>query len=433
MTQTIRRESAGSDGVVPQTTPVFRSVLFVTVLLLVWVSTAPFKGGNAEITSGSNLVNQLAFSVMALLSIAALSTQDREVLRLYWRPAWATLLIWIAIGVVFSNTPEVSLRSFLFLATVIIMAAAVVVMPSGQRQFAALLGGVALGILALNYAGLVLVPELAIHSAADRAEPEHAGSWRGLFDHKNIAGSMMGIFIFIGIFVLRAQPRWLGALIVALALGFLLNSASKTATGVTPAILLFWLVSLTVRNATLKCLVLLGPLAILLIFTLGSVLLPPVHDLLQAISPGQTFTGRTELWGFAIDRLGQRAVLGYGLEGFWGSDTIKYAEMAEDETGISNTMVHGHNSFLDSAMNFGIVGSIFVFICLVVLPMKDFFAARRFPENRLVADLMLQICLFSLYSACLESFFFRRADPVWFALLFAVISLRFLAHFRLRA
>ena len=47
-----------------------------------------------------------------------------------------------------------------------------------------------------------------------------------------------------------------------------------------------------------------------------------------------------------------------------------------------------------------------------------------------MAELFFRIWLFALYSACLETFFFRRADPVWFSLLIAVIGLRLTSRYR---
>ena len=48
-------------------------------------------------------------------------------------------------------------------------------------------------VVVTSYAGIVLLPDVAIHSA-NSAEPQHAGLWRGLFAHKNIAGPVMSCF-----------------------------------------------------------------------------------------------------------------------------------------------------------------------------------------------------------------------------------------------
>ncbi len=408
----------------------FRSFVFIASLLLAWISTAPFKGDGAENYASSNVLNQLFFTGLAIAGMAALCRIDGKLVRSYWRASWALMFVWILFSVFRSDDFAVSLRAFLFLVTVTIIAGASVLMPTGRAHFAWMIALVALVLLGLNYLGLLVWPDLAMHTAADRNEAQHAGSWRGSFDHKSIAGSMMGVLFFVGIFVFRAGLRLRGIAITALALVFLLSTRSKTGIGLAPAVLGLSLACSWVESSRLRTMLALGPFALMVTFTLGSVLLPPVDHILQALSPGQTYTGRTEIWGFALDRLAQRPIVGFGLETFWASDAVKYAEIGENETGISSGMPHGHNSFLDAAVHFGVVGLLLVAVVLVIAPIRDYNRARQFPENRLIADLMLQIWLFTIYSANLESFFFRRADPVWFALLFAVIYLRFLSRYR---
>jgi O-antigen ligase len=407
-----------------------RGVLFIAAFLLVWISTAPFKGISQPDENTANVVNQIAFSLMAVFSLAGLLLVDRGALRAYARPIWIVLLGWMLLTVILSNNFDVSIRATQFSAVVILIAAVTMLMPMGAAHFARLIGTVALVILVINYAGLVVFADAAIHSTADITEPEHAGSWRGLFDHKNIAGGMMVIFLMIGFYVVKAWARLPGLLIIGLSATFLMFTFSKTSMALAPLVLgISWLCVRT-PSFWLRCVIALGPLALLLTFTVGSVLLPPVKDLLQAISPGQTFTGRTELWDFAFDRLSQRPITGFGFEGFWGSDQVRYAEIGEFEAGIAQGMVHGHNSYVDAVIGLGVPGLLLVMLVLVVLPLRDHFRVQRFTTNEAMAELFLRIWLFALYAACLESFFFRRADPVWFAMLVAVLGLRLLSRYR---
>jgi O-antigen ligase len=120
----------------------------------------------------------------------------------------------------------------------------------------------------------------------------------------------------------------------------------------------------------------------------------------------------------------------FGFEAFWGSDQVKFAEAAEFDTGIANGMVHGHNSYVDLVMGLGIPGLLISAYVLLWRPLLDHALAKRFAENDALAELFVRIWLFSIYSACLESFFFRRADPVWFSLLIAILGLRLVASWR---
>jgi O-antigen ligase len=408
-----------------------RGAIFVAAFLLVWISTAPFKGSyDVPIADTSNVVNQISFTLMAILGVACAVGNGGAAARAYLRPSWLLLLLWMTIGVIYSANPDVSMRAYRFTLVVLTIAGTVILLPQNRRQFAQLLGLAALIVILICYAGLVVYPEIAIHSAGDALEPEHAGDWRGLFDHKNIAGAMMAILMLIGIFILGSGLRQLGWTVTVLAATFLFFTGSKTSMGLGPFVVLIGLACSRIRSLWLRALVALGPLAVLLTATVGSVLYKPIDEIVQIVSPGQTFTGRTEIWKFALDRLWNRPVFGFGFEGFWQSDYVLYAEIGENETGIAQGMVHGHSGYVDLAIGLGIPGLILGLTVLILLPLRDHHRVVRTPENKALAELFFRIWLFAIYSACLESFFFRRSDPVWFALLVAVIGLRLTSKYR---
>ena len=56
---------------------------------------------------------------------------------------------------------------------------------------------------------------------------------------------------------------------------------------------------------------------------------------------------------------------------------------------------------------------------------------RRF-ASVVISDFFMMVFIFTTLNACLESFFFRRADPVWLFFLMAVIGLRLCARFPIR-
>ncbi len=69
------------------------------------------------------------------------------------------------------------------------------------------------------------------------SDPSHPGLWRGIFPHKNEAGAAMVILVIVGLYVASAASRVLGWTIVALAIGLLVASGSKTAILLLPVIL----------------------------------------------------------------------------------------------------------------------------------------------------------------------------------------------------
>lgn len=410
----------------------WRGPVCAGLLALVWISTQPFKAGTGtDVPLDSNIVNQIVFSLAAILAVASVMMANQHVLTAYWRPSYGLMLGWMLFCVVTSSNLDVSLRASAFTCVVLVIAASAMVLPVSQRQFALMVGLTALGVVILCYLGLVAFPDSAMHSGEDMAEPEHAGSWRGLFDHKNIAGAMMSFFAMIGLYVARIRSRLLGWSLFALSVVFLAFTGAKTSMLLFPLVMLLAFWAGHVRNPAWRAILCLTPLTLLLTFTVGSVLIAPVNDVLQAVSPGQTFTGRTEIWRFVFDRLAERPLTGFGFEAFWGSDLVKFADSGENETGIAQGMVHGHNSYVDMVITMGLPGLALVCLVLLILPLVDYQKSRGLPGNDDLARLFFRIWLFAVHAACLESFFFRRADPVWFTLIMAVLGLRLVSLWRL--
>lgn len=67
-------------------------------------------------------------------------------------------------------------------------------------------------------------------------------------------------------------------------------------------------------------------------------------------------------------------------------------------------------------------------IVLIVLPLFDYARCLKKRENVFMADFFMMCLTFSLMNAFLESFFFRRADPVWLLVVMACFGLRMTAR-----
>ena len=53
-------------------------------------------------------------------------------------------------------------------------------------------------------------------------------------------------------------------------------------------------------------------------------------------------------------------------------------------------------------------------------------------ENIFLADFFMMALLFTTLNAFLESFFFRRADPVWLFVVLSITGLRLVARFPIK-
>jgi len=417
-----RSRAVDTDGLV-------RSTLFVAILLLVWVSPYPFQSladpPSATSDSGDR-VNQIAFALapFTLGGWAWLSGFAR--LKPILRPIMILTIGWFALSVLLSWDPALSARRFVFMAIIVFMAAVLLLLPRNMRHFTDLIAVTSVAILALCYLGIVLAPQLSIHQATDFLEPEHAGSWRGAFPHKNHAGAMMVIFIFVGLLVARMRSVALGVAIVGAAVVFLIMTRSKTPIGLLPlGLLVTWLIS-RMRSARIGVAIAAGTVAIFNLFSIGSVYFESVQAILQATMADPSFTGRSDIWKFALGELASRPVTGFGYGAFWGTERVVFGLSEQNTWAIAAT--DAHNGYLNLAITTGVPGLALAAIWLVALPLLDFYRRSGGPQSQPLALFFLRVWMFGLLVACFESTLFPQVGELWFIFIMAVFGLRYLAQ-----
>lgn len=426
----------------------YRQGVFLAILLAVWISTKPFYSapGDGAAPAG-DIVNQLTFSGLAVLAFLGLLMAHRTALAPLVQPSYVMMVLWMAVTTVLSTEPPVSQRAFAFTLIVMFLAATVYALPRRFSDFQRLLFVAAAIVLGLSYAGVILLPELGKHTDFDPFEPEHAGSWKGHFDHKNIAGAMMAVVAIIGIYALRLKKRALGLALLMGGIVFLYFTKSKTSLGLFPVVVVCCLLAERLPSLTVRLVLCLGPVIALLTLTLGSAIFQMLSVALgpstlgefassmvalnRAIVSDPTFTGRVDIWRYGIEMMLHRPLTGYGFEAFWQTSTTLQGESRQELSWAVEKIIHGHNGYLDVALTQGVVGLLIVVAVFLVKPVVDYHRAVQAPENRVLATMLLMMWLFISLGQCLEVYYFRRADPVWFALLLAVLGLRFTAAFRI--
>jgi O-antigen ligase len=415
-------------GVASDPDTLLRTVLFVVIFLAVWISFHPFPDlaeAPRTVTEGGDRINQIAYSVLFLaLAAWAYFHEPRRLLHLV-RPVMIVTVLWFGASVVLSWEPALAARRLIFTLMLMGTAAIALLLPKNQRHFSDMMAAMVLAILALCYLGVALAPQLAIHQATDFLEPEHAGAWRGLFHHKNMAGVTMVLFVIVGLFVARARSFGLGALIVVPAAIFLGFTQSKTAIALLPLTLILSAVVTRIERpvpAIALVAVLLGGFNL---FTIGSIYFEPIRHLVEELLPDPSFTGRTELWRFAVEHVMQRPIFGYGFYAFWGTEQVLYA-LDVSQTWV-NAASDAHNTYLNLALTIGIPGLLLSRIWIVFLPIVDFYRRPAGTPASPLQLLFLRVLLFGIFSSCFENSFFQQIDSVWFFYITAVFGLRYLS------
>jgi O-antigen ligase len=156
----------------------------------------------------------------------------------------------------------------------------------------------------------------------------------------------------------------------------------------------------------------------------------------EAILPDTSFTGRTAIWKFALDNLGERPMRGFGFGAFWATPGVRYGsddsgiEGADAQSSDARRALHAHNAYLDLALTIGVPGLALVLMWVVVLPLVDM--ARTSPAmlQAPFALMLFRIWFFGLLYSSLESGLLNKENPVGFMFLFVTFSLQLLSRYR---
>ena len=407
-------------------------LLATAILTVVILSFRPFQPAPPPGAAASgDIVNQLGFSTLGVLSVFCLATMvtHRRLVALA-SPWWLAMLGFLAFSVLNALDPNAAMRAALFTLFGMVSMAAAVSLPRDGDGYAWMFLTAGLVVVGLGYFGVVAMPSVAIHSA-DSIEAQHAGFWRGSFAHKNIAGPVMACMAFAGLYVWRHGWRWRGGALFLLAMFFVSNTGSKTTAGLVPLVMLLIMAPRAIGFVFITPLLVWVTVLGTALGTIGIVFIAPIKDLAATFFPDLTYTGRTTLWEFLGQMIATRPWTGWGFESIWGTVRMLMAETTFDQNWDVTGSVHGHNGWLDLAAMMGLPALAVAIVTFVAVPVRDFARIPMIKENVLLADLFLMILVFAALNAFLESFFFRRADPVWLLFVMAALGLRLVARFRI--
>jgi O-antigen ligase len=395
------------------------------LLAVILVSFRPFDPAGIQLAGDSgDIVNQAGFGMLGAVSLFSLSTlTDGRVLRGLLSPSWMLMLGFFMFSVMMATDPASAMRTASFTLIAMTAMATVLALPKDADDFSTVLIFAAVIVIGLSYIGLVIFPNAAMHTA-ESAEPEHAGLWRGVFTHKNIAGPVMACFSFAGLYLFRRGRRFWGAVIIVLALNFVLHTGSKTTLALVPFSILMVMLPGMIGLRFCTPILFVAAIAVTALGTLGIVFLPPMKHLAASYFPHLTYTGRTTIWQFAGEMLANRPWTGYGYESFWGTPLLLDQGQPFDRAWDVRNIVHGHNGYLDIAVLMGIPAVCMATYTFVIAPARDYLRIFPFKENIYLGDFFMTVVLFTSLNGFLESFFFRRADPVWMFFVLGLFGLR---------
>ena len=248
------------------------------------------------------------------------------------------------------------------------------------------------------------MPAIGTHIGDD-----HSGAWKGVYGHKNNFGSMM-ILMWLSFFTLPKDNsqiyKYLG---IFLSILLMLISTSKTSLVISILLISMMFFYKNFRWQG-KISVIILDIGILILGCLSVFITTYWVEILTELGRDSTLTGRTPIWGVMILKLIERTLLGYGRGSFFAPGS-PYAFEAGRVLHAGWVPGHGHNGFLDLAIDIGLIGlSIFLI---------NYFATfarglkRAYATNNPEALFPLAFLLFLVLNNITESFLLNQTNIYW--------------------
>jgi exopolysaccharide production protein ExoQ len=396
---------------------------FVGLLLIVFVGVTPFTPPALTLPSGSftaagsgDAIRQISYlSVFALILIGAL--QKRGLSALSSVPLLLALLIaWCLASAHWAGEPSVALRRAT-LEAVLVVSVMLGVDTVGTERALYLWRWLLVAVLIVNWVSIPFVAN-AVHHAGEQ-DAALVGAWRGLYGHKNIAGSVCALTAIVFFFSGLEKRRLTDALVVVLALGFLWMTRSKSSLGLLPvAVLAGSIYRLAWRRELDRLIVCVAALllsaVVLALFVFGS------DQVMRVLEDPSEFTGRAAIWQAELSYIRDHPLRGSGFGTF--ADTGGISPLRNYVVGSWIAAVaHGHSGYLQILVTVGSVGFVFAILGLVVVPLCRFWPIV--PEQTALRGLLFAIFTFLVLHNFMESDFLADDGPAGVALLLALAML----------
>ncbi|GJD20059.1 O-antigen polymerase [Rivularia sp. IAM M-261] len=262
----------------------------------------------------------------------------------------------------------------------------------------------------------VAMPILGIHGS------DHPGAWKGVYGYKNLLGAIMVISSFTFFLLpnsnnkLQKIYKWTG-----FTFGVILMLLSTSKTSLVVSVVLFSaLYFYRYFRFVGKTTVIFLDLFILIVSAAITLVLSNWTELLTGIGRDPTLTGRTPMWGIALTRLMDRPLLGFGRGAFWAPGS-PYALEAGKAVAVGFVPPHGHNGFIDLALDVGLIGISLFAISFVIA----YFRALKLAYATKAPERMwyLAFLMFFFMNNMTESFMLFKTNIYWTLYLTTTLSL----------
>lgn len=237
----------------------------------------------------------------------------------------------------------------------------------------------------------------------------------GAFVHKNLLGQSMSLGALAWLlFTLSTPSYWIfNRLILILTVLLLIFSNSMTSILAFAVLIAILPLLKYALSGSTRAVIMLG-----VIITTAPFITSTIDSwstaLLMEVGRDPSLTGRTGIWGFAIESISEKPTLGYGFAAFWQSPGISYLTERQFYWSPSTA----HNGYLEIALSIGLIGLVLLVWALCV-SVRDAFHFAKNHQDAVGLFPVAFLVFFMIYNAS-ESIAGNQPNILW--ILFIAIS-----------
>lgn len=360
-------------------------VFFIPGLLLAGGAfVLQLSGANLTVApdaEGGSLFSQMVLGSFYLAGLLVFLASGKAAKMLV--SAWPILIVpaLAVVSALWSDDPSLTLRRAFALTGTVIFGLSFASTFSFRQCIGLIIRVLAIAMF-LSVVWVVLFPLHGVHQAFDAVQSIHAGSWRGIFAHRNTLGEWgsitLALLLVYGQYAFESLiVRLIG---IALAIACLIGAGSGTG----------YVLSVTLPLVAIALLFIgMQPnrMRLLLVFILAIVLLV-LYAFSDAIfelviwSTGRSpdLTGRTVIWHYVTQLIDSNALLGRGYySGFVTVDKIITAV-------VNDSFGSAHNGYLEILVYFGYIGLSMAILVLAWLTWRGMIQILTGPAERAVIN-----------------------------------------------
>ncbi len=402
--------------------------VFLAFLLLAFVGLTPFAvppptlnpmASGLNTTGAGDLARQICYLVV-FAAIVLGAFRNRGLRALSTVPILLVLLLaWCVLSATWAGEPGVAVRRA-GLAVILVASVMLSVETIGAERSLALWRWVLVGVMIVNFVSIPLIPQ-ARHLPGE-ADPSLVGDWRGLYDHKNIAGSVTAMTTIIFLFtphlssgLFRKLRDWT---IVAAAIAFTVMTRSKSSLGLMVIALAMGAVYRWAWKRELdRTIVVVAGLVLVVVVT--AFLVADQGAITRFFEDPDDLTGRTAIWQAEIAYIHDHPLFGAGFGTFADTGGLSPLHNYVGNGWVSEVS-HGHNGYLQLLVTIGAIGFVLAIASLIVTPTIVFWERD--------GDLDMKALLFALFVFLvlhnfMESDFFEGDGVTWVGFLLMLAML----------